>query len=195
MSCFLVDVSKSKSSRRLPASTTTRVSSGCVASMSMRLAIRRDLHAAWSETLVCRASAKSADKDVSVVATQPPGDSLATICLHPQRNARGSEARKVGRALHQAITVLALRGPLRLWLRPVRRGSRRRLGVGSRPLASGSPIHSPVFHTRQRPCGGLVTEVGGQRASRDPESPCIWGFRAALVTICIRIGGGFGRRR
>ncbi len=36
-SCFLVDVSTSNSSRRVPFTTTTRVSSGWVASMSMRL--------------------------------------------------------------------------------------------------------------------------------------------------------------
>src|SRR4051812_9698428 len=40
LSCRLVDVSRSNSSRRLPSSTTTRVSSACVLSISMRLVIK-----------------------------------------------------------------------------------------------------------------------------------------------------------
>ena len=38
--CFLVDVSTSNSSSRVPSSTTTRVSSGCVASISILLTMR-----------------------------------------------------------------------------------------------------------------------------------------------------------
>src|SRR5579875_125455 len=45
LSCFLVAVSKSKSSSRLPFSTATLVSSGWAASINMRFAIRQSLRA------------------------------------------------------------------------------------------------------------------------------------------------------
>ncbi len=56
--CFLVDDSKSNSSSRLPLSTTTRVSSGWAASMSMRFAIRAELRGARLRPLQKRPAAR-----------------------------------------------------------------------------------------------------------------------------------------